>query len=66
MQTINKHDLPLRSRYYQAMMDIDNLGTGTHFTDLKECYILFICTFDPYGRNLPKYTFRERSEEIID
>ncbi len=66
MQTTNKNDLPQRSRYYQALMDLDNLGKGTKFTDLKESYVLFICTFDPFKKGLSKYVFRERSEHIDD
>lgn len=66
IQTTNKHDLSQRSRYYQALMDLDNLSTGTKFTELKESYILFICTFDPFDREQVKYVFRERSETIND
>lgn len=36
MQTTNKSDLPQRTRYYQAMMNLDNLGKGTKFTERSE------------------------------
>lgn len=36
MQTTNKRDLPQRTRYYQAMMNLDNLGKGTKFTERSE------------------------------
>ena len=49
MQTTNKHDLEKRSRYYQALMDTDCLEKGGRFKDLKNTYVVFICTFDYLG-----------------
>ena len=60
MQTANTIPLPKRTRYYQSMIDIDHLASGAAYTDLPESYIVFICTFDPFGRGLHKYDFRER------
>lgn len=50
--------LPQRSRYYQGMIDLNLLEKGGTYQELKDCYILFICTFDPFGRNLYRYTFQ--------
>lgn len=36
---------------------------GQYYTELKESFIIFICTFDPFGENLPMYTFRHRCIE---
>ena len=55
MQTTNKHDLEKRSRYYQALMDIDCLEKGGKFKDLKNTYVVFICTFDYLGLGEPMY-----------
>ena len=63
MQTkVNKH-IPKRMRYYQAIMDMDILTKGKLYSDLKESYILFICTNDPLGEKLPKYTIENRCVE---
>ena len=66
MQTTDYADpaeLPKRTRYYQAMMDMDVLNKGEFYTKLRKTYIIFICTFDPFDRNLSQYTFRETCAE---
>ena len=50
--------LPKRTRYYQSLMDVDNLLRGQNYAELKESYVIFICTQDPFGKDLPVYTFR--------
>ena len=55
MQTTNKHDLEKRSRYYHALMDTDCLEKGGRFKDLKNTYVVFICTFDYLGLGEPMY-----------
>ena len=42
---------------------MDELKKGQYYTELKESFIIFICTFDPFGENLPMYTFRHRCIE---
>ena len=51
-------DLPKRTRYYQSMVDMDNLLKGQDYSDLKESFIIFICQFDPFNQNKPCYTFK--------
>ncbi|ERF59368.1 hypothetical protein HMPREF1325_0374 [Treponema socranskii subsp. socranskii VPI DR56BR1116 = ATCC 35536] len=46
------------TRYYQSLMDVDNLLRGQNYAELKESYIIFICTQDPFGKGLPVYEFR--------
>ena len=41
-------------------IDIDNLLKGASYTALNESYIIFICTFDPFEKGLPHYTFKTR------
>ena len=55
--------LPKRTRYYQSLMDVDNLLRGQSYADLKESYVIFICTQDPFGRGLPVYTFHNVCSE---
>ena len=50
--------LPKRTRYYQSLMDVDNLLRGQSYAELKESYVIFICTQDPFGKGLPVYEFR--------
>lgn len=57
MQTILKRDLPKRMRYYQGMIDLNLIQRGEGFSLLKKSYIIFLCTGDPFGLQLPIYSF---------
>lgn len=46
MQVTNKKELAKRTRYYQAMIDLNTIEKGETYNKLKESYIIFICTFD--------------------
>ncbi len=63
MQTAFEADLPERARYYQALMDIDKLKSGEPYSSLKDSIVIFICTFDPFGKSKPKYEFRNIDAE---
>lgn len=60
MQCSNGMDgeLPKRTRYYQGMIDMDEMEKGQYYQELKETFIIFICTFDPFDHGRPMYTFR--------
>ena len=62
-KSVRSHELPKRSRFYQGAIDIDYMNKGNMYYELPESNILFICTFDPFGENLGKYTFRAKCEE---
>ena len=57
MQMSDTLELPKRSRYYQSVCDMDSLEAGKFYSDLKESYVIFICPFDLFGKELPCYTF---------
>ena len=63
MQTTLTKDLPKRTRYYQGMIDLNLIGRGARFGELKRTYIIFICTEDPFEKNLPIYTFENTCRE---
>lgn len=60
MQNKNE-DIPKRTRYYSGMVDLNLLESGGEYKDLKNCYIMFICTFDPFGKDLCCYQFENYS-----
>lgn len=64
VNTSRQKELPNRSRYYQAMIDTDYFRKGQNYLALPETYIIFICTFDPFGKNLPMYTFDTACNEM--
>ncbi len=63
MQNENEGNLPKRSRYHQAEMDLASLKPGQDFNYLPPSFIVFICNFDPFGRKLYRYTFEPRCQE---
>ena len=65
LQNANDEDLPLRTRFYQSMLDTDNLLKGQHYSELPTSFVIFICSYDPIGKNLPIYTFENRCIENL-
>ena len=63
MQNKDEYNLPLRSRYYQAQIDVTNLKPGDEYKDLKPLYVIFICNFDPFDKEFYRYTFSMQCEE---
>ena len=55
MQTSSGDDLPRRARYYQSMADLETLRKGEKYSSLKDTYIIFICTFDPFDKGCARY-----------
>ena len=56
-------DIGKRTRYYQSMIDMDSLLKGAVYSELKESYVIFICTSDPFESGLPAYTFERKCRE---
>ncbi len=63
IQTTHSTTLSKRARYYQGLMDVDNLHSGSDFSALKESYVIFLCLGDAFGKNLPVYTFEYTCKE---
>lgn len=57
MQTSDEKNLDKRSRYYHSVIDIENIKEGSLYDELQNTYVIFICTFDPFGAGEYKYTF---------
>ena len=66
LQNASDVDIHLRTRYYQSMLDTDNLLKGEHYSNLPESFIIFVCHYDPIGANLPTYTFENRCTENLE
>ena len=65
VQTSVEKELALakRTRYYQGLMDVDSVFTGTKYKDLNETYVIFLCLGDAFGSGLPVYTFENVCSE---
>ena len=63
MQAADTFELPQRSRYYHALMALDQLGKGHPYKELKRSYVIFICGFDLFGLNRRVYYFENRCQD---
>ena len=67
MQKKNTGNLPRRSRYYQAQMDVSLLEPGcTDFNLLSDSCMILVAPFDIFGRGLYRYTFEGVCQECPD
>ena len=63
MQVENRENLPKRSRYYGAAIDVNKLKKGRDYNELKPTYIIFICMYDEMKIDEPVYSFRMFDEK---
>ena len=55
IQSVITKEEALRARYYQGILDLDNLLKGSDYVELPQTYIIFLCMNDPFNLNLPIY-----------
>ncbi len=58
MQMADTKSLPKRARYYSGIMDTNSLLKGGSYDQLTDSYVIFICPFDPFGKNRCLYSFK--------
>lgn len=63
MQNGHHKNLPKRTRYYQGMIDLNLLDKGMDYTQLKQSFVIFVCTFDPFHIGRHVYTVENRCVE---
>ena len=63
MQVTNSVYLAMRIRYYQGLIDMNNLKRGQHYSALNEFFIIFICPFDRFKQGRHFYSFSERCDQ---
>lgn len=65
VQQEDTKNLPMRSRYYQSLIDCRLLPPGeVDFNRLSEIYIILIAPFDLFGHGLYCYTFHPTCDEV--
>ena len=67
-QTMNKKDLARRSHAYQIALGLkalssDILVKSGNYNNLPDTFVIFICTFDPFGYGRHIYTFYNTCKE---
>ena len=63
MQVVNTGELPKRTRFYQAMLDLQMIDKGQSYRRLKPGYVIFICPFDMFAKGRHMYTFENICKE---
>ena len=63
IQNGKNENLPLRIRYYHDMLDLDMLEKSMDYNKLNRCFVIFICTFDMFGKDRYMYTFKRQCQE---
>ncbi len=58
MQQGENINLAKRTRYYQGSIDLDLIQKGEDYKKLNKSFIIFICTFDPFGKGRHIYNFK--------
>lgn len=46
------------------MKKLSYFDSGKPYLYMPDTYVIFICTFDPFGRGLPIYTLETKCNEI--
>ena len=68
MQVGTARDLEERIRYYQSSLDRRTLEVSENYRDLRESYVIFVCTDDYFKRGLAIYKRKsviEGAEDIV-
>lgn len=58
VQTVNQNNIPKRMRYYQSLIDREQMPSGEYdYSKLPKTIIVFVTDFDLFGKGLYRYTF---------
>jgi hypothetical protein len=47
-------------------MTVDSLQKGSDYNQLNDSFVIFLCLHDPFGENLPIYSFKNVCAEKSD
>lgn len=57
VQTVNQNNIPKRMRYYQSLIDREQMPSGEYdYGKLPKTIIVFVTDFDQFGKGLYRYT----------
>ena len=66
MQMRRKKALGKRSRYYHSQIVMEALESGEEYETIPDTFVIFVCDFDPFGKELYCYTFQNECKEDRD
>ena len=61
-----KKALGKRSRYYHSQIVMEALESGEEYETIPDTFVIFVCDFDPFGKELYCYTFQNECKEDRD
>ena len=64
MQIEPEYEIAKRSRYYHMAITRNSLRKGQLYGELKRGYVIFVCCFDPFKRNVPIYQFEMYDKKL--
>jgi len=62
MQNVNNF-LAQRAKFYESIAAVNDLEKGESYKTLRRNIVIFVCTFDPFGKKLPLYNFTYRCDQ---
>ena len=66
MQAVTEPSLGKRFRYYQSALDTRELPVGKDYDQLPESFIVFLCSSDAFGYDVPVYRLERCCEDVPD
>ncbi len=64
VQTVDTENIPKRMRYYQSLIDREQMPSGEYdYNKLPRTIIIFVTDFDPFDEGLYRYTFENTCAE---
>lgn len=64
VQTVNNYNIPKRMRYYQSLIDREQMPSGEYdYGKLPKTIIVFVTDFDLFKKGLYRYTFENTCTE---
>ncbi|MDE7253626.1 MAG: PD-(D/E)XK nuclease family transposase, partial [Acetatifactor sp.] len=61
---VDVEDLPKRARFYHAKLDAGSLESGARYGALRNVFVIFIMTYDPFGADRMVYTVKNGCVEM--
>lgn len=60
-----KHEVAIekRARYYHSQMDMELLASGVKYEELPDAFVIFVCDYDPFDKELYCYTCSTKCQE---
>ena len=66
IQNADDGAVPRRARFHTGMIDAHSLKAGQDFSELPECYVIFITRNDVLGLNRTVYTIHKYIDEVLE